>query len=154
MPSAAEVSLGQEAPPALVPWAMHEMRSPHDRPANHDHFPDDRPVMHDPAFHNRLDHPVDDGPFHDRLHDFSLDDASLDDGTNDVALDNTTFDTRRFVLIINLDAAPRATAEPIVVFERIASAELRGGRSGCDYGRGRIGECGHTTYGECLDKRT
>jgi hypothetical protein len=109
---------------------MHEMRSPDERPVNDDHFPDDWPVMNDPAFHYRLDHPVDHCSFHHRMHDLSLDYPALDDWTNDAMLDDPTLDARRFVLIINLDAAPNGSmVEHIIIFQRIPATELRSGRS-------------------------
>jgi hypothetical protein len=153
--SAAEVSLRQEAPPALVPRAMHKMRSLHDRLANDDHFSNDRRTIHDPAFHDRLNDTVDHRSFDDRLNDFSFDNAALDDRTNDMALDDPTLYVRHFILIINLDVATTgSTVEHIIVGERIASPELCGGRGGCRYSAGRIGECGNSTYSEDLHKST
>jgi hypothetical protein len=132
---------------------MHEMRSLYNRPANDDDFSDNWPVMYDPAFHYRLDHTVDHCSFHDWLHDLSFDNAALNDRTSDVALDDPTFDAQRFVFILNLDAAPNGSMVEIIIFDRIAATELRGGRSGGDYRGRRIGECGHTTDSEGLHNR-
>jgi hypothetical protein len=149
------MALGQEAPPTLVPWPMHEIGSLDDRPVNHD-LPNDRRAIHDPAFHHRLDHTVYDCPVHDRLHDLPLDDAAFDDRSDDVPLDDATLEARRFVLIIDLDAAPNGSRleRIIIVFQRMPSAELGGGRGSCGHDCGRAGERGDAAYGECFHEGT
>jgi hypothetical protein len=138
-----------------MPWAMHEMRTPYDRPVNDDDLSHDRPLIHDPAFHHWLNHTVNHCSLHDRLHDFSLDNPALNNRTYDVTLDKPALHARRFVVFINLNAAPSGSMVKhiIIIVQRIASTELRSGRSGCEHGSGRIGECGHAADGKCLHKR-
>ena len=134
---------------------MHEMCSLEDRPLNDDYFSDDRLLIHDPPFRNRLDQTVNYRSFHDRAHDLSLDNAALNDRPNDAALDYTTLDPRPFILVFSLnDAANGSMIKRVIIVQCIASTELGGGRIGCDHGSGRIGEGGYTTDGKCLHKRT
>jgi hypothetical protein len=128
---------------------MHEVRSPHYRLADDDDLSDDGRAMHDPAFHDRLNHAVHDGSLHDGLYDLSLDDATLYDRSNDVTLYDAALHARRIVIILDLQAAPSETmVEHIIVFNCIGSTVLRSGGRGCDDGGSRIGERGQATYGE------
>ena len=58
-------------------------------------------TIHDPAFHDRLNHMMNHRPLQDGLYDLSLNNAALNNGTNDVPLDNPPLDARLVVGILH-----------------------------------------------------
>jgi hypothetical protein len=129
--SAAKVLLGQEAPPALLPRAMHKMRTLHDRAMNDYHLPNDRLPIHDPVFHDGLNNLAYDGSFHHGLHNLTLNDATLDDGLNNPSLNDPALEAGRFVVLINVDVATSRPGLKLVVFDRVAATVIRAG-CGCE----------------------
>jgi hypothetical protein len=122
------------------------MDSPHDRLMDDDHLPNDRWAIHDPALHDGLNDAMDYRALHDRLDDFSLNNTALDNGAYDVALDERTPESRCFEIIFEVNAAAgRPIVGQVIIFERVATTELRSGRSGSGYGGRRKCDCHHTT---------
>ncbi len=128
-----------------MPGAMHKMGSPHDRLVD-DYLPNDRWAIHDPALHDRLNDAMNYRALHYRLDDFSLDNTALDNWAYNVALNNGAPESRCFVIIFLVNAAP---GEPIVrriiIVERVATTELRTGGSGSADGGGRKCDCDYAT---------
>ena len=128
------------------------MGSADDRFMDDDHLPNDGGTIHDPAFHDRLNHMMNHRPLQDGLYDLSLYNAALNNGANDVPLNDPPLDARLVVVVLHHDlAASRSIVESLLILvQRVASPKLRGSRTWNGYGGGRIGECGDASYSEGL----
>jgi hypothetical protein len=128
--SAAKVSFRQEATPALVPGAVHKMGSPDDRPMDDDHLPNNGGTIHDPAFHDRLNHMMNHRPLQHGLYDLSLNNAALKNGTNDVPRNDPPLESRLVVVVLHHKlAASRSIFKSLIIVQRLAFAKLRGSRN-------------------------
>src|SRR5687768_11577794 len=108
---------------------MHITGSTNDRLMDDDHLPNDGGAIHDPAFHDRLNHMVNHRPLQDGLYDLSLNNAALNNGADDVPLDDPPLEARLVVVVLHHDlAASRSIFKSLIVVQRIASPKLRGSR--------------------------
>jgi hypothetical protein len=130
---------------------MHKMGSADDRFMDDDHFPNDGGTIHDPAFHDRLNHMMNHRALQDGLYDLSLNNTALNNGTNDVPLDNPPLDARVVIVVLHHNlSASRSIFKSLIIVQRVASPKLRGSGTWNGYGGGRIGECGDASYSEGL----